>query len=295
MKCYMSNLEQLHQSRSQSLNLNAFINDLLIVVQHLLNHFDSRQWQAAINNCIIKQCPWFKPLSLSSNNQLLFCSTTNALSNHSNMLSNRCFISPSVDHTYALNNERLFFQSNSYKNNLLTSSDSLLRYMNNKIDENDSFENLHRIDTRICQLCYTYADHFSSNISRLISIGINQWVHTGCILPAYTKTLDQPPYILHNICEIINRCQTKYKCEICSKMGATVQCYDNDCNARFHCHCIEVHYSKLDLHLRQQLNLVNGLLPNLTTWCLKHSKQKLRNGSNENNNNITNGYEIDGM
>ena len=119
---------------------------------------------------------------------------------------------------YSLNNERILFKSNSYKTNLLTSSDSLLRYIDNKIEiNNTTFENLYQIDTRICQLCQTYADHFSLNISRLISIGINQWVHIGCILPAYTKTLDQPPYVLHNIREIVNRCQTKYKCEICFK------------------------------------------------------------------------------
>ncbi|CAF4825016.1 unnamed protein product, partial [Rotaria magnacalcarata] len=58
--------------------------------------------------------------------------------------------------------------------------------MDNKIENKYPFENLYRIDTRLCQLCQTYADHFSSNISRLISTGINQWVHIGCILPAYT-------------------------------------------------------------------------------------------------------------
>ncbi|CAF5154405.1 unnamed protein product, partial [Rotaria sp. Silwood1] len=40
MKHYMSKLQQLHQSCNQSLNLHAFINDLLIIVQHLLDNFD---------------------------------------------------------------------------------------------------------------------------------------------------------------------------------------------------------------------------------------------------------------
>jgi hypothetical protein len=291
MKRYMSNLQQLHQSRNQSLNLHAFINDLFMIVQRLLDNLDHRQWQAAIDNCIISQCPWFKPSNLSS--KTLFCSSINSSISHSNFSINRCFIPPSIDHMYSLNNERISFKSNSYKNNLLTSSDSLLRYIDNKFQtKNSSFENLHQIDTRICQLCQTYADHFSSNISRLISIGINQWVHIGCILPAYTKTLDQPPYILHNIHEIVTHCQTKYKCEICFKMGASVQCYENDCNARFHCQCIESYHSKLDRNLQEKLNIVNGLLPNLTTLCLKHSKRKIRNDLD---GNETNDYSINSM
>ncbi len=289
MKRYMSNLQQLHQSRNQSLNLHAFINDLLIIVQRLLDNLDSRQWQAAIDNCIINQCPWFKS---SNYTKTLFCSSTNTSISHSNILINRCLIPPSMDHTYSLNNERILFKSNTYINNLLTSSDSLLRYIDNKFDKINSFENLYQIDTRICQLCQTYADHFSSNISRLISIGINQWVHIGCILPAYTKTLDQPPYILHNIREIVNRCQTKFKCDICLKMGASVQCYIDDCNARFHCQCIDTYYSKFDRNLQAKLNITNGLLPNLTTLCLKHSRKKIKNDSDGNN---IDEYELNSM
>ncbi|CAF4812089.1 unnamed protein product [Rotaria sp. Silwood1] len=295
MKHYMSKLQQLHQSCNQSLNLHAFINDLLIIVQHLLDNFDSRQWQAAINNCINIQCPWFKTSNLSSNNHTLFCSTTtttNTSINHSNILLNRCYTSPSIDHTYSLNNERQLFQSNLYKNNLLTSSDSLLRYIDNKLENNYSFENLYQIDTRLCQLCQTYADHFSSNISRLISIGINQWVHIGCILPAYSKNLDQSPYILRNIHETINRCQTKYKCDLCFKMGATVQCYENDCSARFHCQCIDTYYSKIDRNFQQKLNINNGLLPNLTTLCSKHCKKQIKNNADGNNNDQTNEHMI---
>ncbi|CAF1127439.1 unnamed protein product [Rotaria sordida] len=279
MKYYMSNLQQLHQSRNQLLNLHAFINDLFIIVQHLLDNIDNRQWQAAINNCINVQCPWFKTSNLFSNNKLLFCSTTNTSINNSNILLNHCFLLPSIDHTYSLNNEHLLFQSNLYKNNLLTSSDSLLCYINNKFENKYLFENLYQIDTRLCQLCQTYADHFSSNISRLISIGINQWIHIGCILPIYSKNLDQSPYILRNIHEIINRCQTKYKCDLCFKMGATVQCYENDCNIRYHCQCIEIYYSKIDRNLQQKLNIINGLLPNLTTLCLKHCKQQIKNNN----------------
>jgi len=298
MQRYMSKLQQLHQSRNQSLNLHAFINDLFIIVQRLLDNLDSRQWQAAIDGCIINQCPWFKSSNLFSNNnnnKTLFCSSTNTSISHSNLLINRCFISPSIDHTYSLNNERLLFESNLYKNKLLTSSDSLLRYIDNKLEKSNSFENLHQIDTRICQLCQTYADHFSSNISRLISIGINQWVHIGCILPAYTKTLDQPPYILYNIREIVNRCQTKSKCDICLQMGASVQCYINDCNAHFHCQCIDTYYSKLDRNLQEKLNIINGLLPNLTTLCLKHSRKKIKNDSDGTNTDEINEYEINSM
>lgn len=286
MKHYMSNLQQLHQSQTDSINLHAFINDLLIIVQRLLENVDSRQWQAAINNCITIQCPWFKPSNLSSNNTTLYCSTTNTSINNSNTFLNRCLSSPSIDHTYSFNNERLLFESNTYKNNLLTSSDSLLRFMNNKIENQYSFDTLYQIDTRLCKLCQTYADNYSSTISRLISIGIDQWVHVGCILPAYTKTLDQSPYILRNIHEIINRCQMKYKCEICSKFGASIQCCENDCNARFHNQCIEMFYSKIDGCLKEKFNIANGLLPNLSTLCPKHCKKRMKINGEESNDRI---------
>lgn len=264
MTRYLSNLQQLYQSRRQSLNLHAFINDLLIIIQRLLDNLDSRQWQAAIDNCLSQHCPWYKSSNLSSTNKILSSSSINTPTLPSNVFLNHCLVSPSMDHTYALNKDRIFFQSNVYKSNLLTSSDSLLRYMNNSQGGLDSFENLHQIDTRICQICQTYADHFSSTISRLLPIGINQWVHIGCILPAYAKTLDQPPYILHDIQETIDRCQTKWKCELCQKMGASVQCYVDDCPARFHGPCIDVHYSKFDRACQD-----------LTTLCTKHHQTKI--------------------
>ena len=284
MKRYMSSLQQLHQSLNQTLNLHAFINDLLIIVQRLLDNLDNRQWQAAIDNCIISQCPWFK----SSNNKTLYHSSINTSVDQSNLLRNRCSVAPSIDHTYSFNNEHILFKSNLYKNTLLTSSDSLLRYIDNKLENQTSFENLYQLDTRICQLCRTYADHFSPNISRLISIGVNQWVHIGCILPAYSKTFEQSPHVLHNIHEIVNQCLSKYKCDICSKMGASVQCYVNNCDAHFHCQCIEIYYSKLDGNLREKFNIINGLLPNLTTLCLTHCKRKFRNNSEENNHDEIN-------
>jgi hypothetical protein len=189
---------------------------------------------------------------------------------HSSSIINHYFpSSPSIDHTYALNNEYILNEK---------STDSLLNYLEkNPINEKDHFINLHQIDTRKCQLCETLSDHILSNIGRLISVGINQWVHVGCILPAYGKNLDQPPYILRNIRETVVRCQTKYICAICSKLGASVHCYENECYQRFHCDCIQKYYSTIDKNLQQQLNIKNGFLPNLTTLCLKHNGLKTTN------------------
>jgi hypothetical protein len=279
MKRYLSNLQQLHQSRNRSLNLHAFLNDLLIVVQRLLDNRDSRQWQAAIDNCLNQHCPWFKASNLSSSNRPLLCSSVHPSTAHANVVPSRCLVSPSADHSYALNNDRLFFQSNSDKKNLLTSTDSLLRYIENKLDERDTFENLCQIDTRICQLCQSYAEHYSTTIARLISIGVNQWVHIGCLLPAYSKTLENPPYILHKVREVINRCQTKLKCDRCSQMGASVQCYEDNCHTYYHCLCIEEYYLKFDRSLQEKWGMVNGLLPNLATLCVKHSMAKRKNES----------------
>ncbi|CAF3106168.1 unnamed protein product, partial [Rotaria sp. Silwood2] len=83
------------------------------------------------------------------------------------------------------------------------------------------------------RICEKLSDHILSSIGRLISFGIDQWVHVGCILPAYAKNLDQPPYILRNIRETVQRCQTKYICAICSKLGASVHCNENECYQRF--------------------------------------------------------------
>ncbi|CAF4225789.1 unnamed protein product, partial [Rotaria sp. Silwood2] len=91
---------------------------------------------------------------------------------------------PSIDHSYALNNE--------YNLNDKTIN-SLLNYLDkNQTNDEYQFNNLHNIDRRKCQICEKLSDHILSSIGRLISFGIDQWVHVGCILPAYAKNLDQP-------------------------------------------------------------------------------------------------------
>jgi hypothetical protein len=255
------NLQELHESRHQSLNLHTFLNDLLLIIRRLLTNIDIQRWQSVIDGCIIRQCPWFKSLSFLSNNKPLYHS--------SSKIHHSIQPPPSSDHTYALNNEHI---SNE------TSNDSLLNYLDkNSTKDTYQFNNLHQIDTRKCQLCETLSDHISSNIGRLISFGIDQWVHVGCILPAYAKNLDQPPYILRNIRETVVRCQTRYICAICSKLGASVHCYENECYQRFHCDCIQKYYSTIDKNIQQQLNIKNGFLPNLTTLCLKHNGLKTIN------------------
>ncbi|CAF3000261.1 unnamed protein product [Rotaria sp. Silwood2] len=255
IQSYISNLQQLHESREQYLNLHIFLNDLLIIIRRLLTNIDIYRWQSAIDGCIIRQCPWFKSSSLlSSNNKTL---------NHSSSpISHNFQPPPSIDHSYALNNE--------YNLNDKTIN-SLLNYLDkNQTNDEYQFNNLHNIDRRKCQICEKLSDHILSSIGRLISFGIDQWVHVGCILPAYAKNLDQPPYILRNIRETVQRCQTKYICAICSKLGASVHCNENECYQRFHCDCIQKYYSTIDKNLQEQLNIKNGYLPNLTTLCLKH-------------------------
>lgn len=261
---YISNLQQLHESRNQSLNLQTFLNDLILIIQRFLPYNQIQRWQSVINGCIIRQCPWFKSSSFLSNNKSL---------NHSFQ------VAPSMDHTYAINNEYILNE---------TSIDSLLNYLEkNQTNKQDHFNNFHRTDTRKCQLCETLSDHSLSNIGRLISFGINQWVHVGCILAAYAKNLDQPPYILRNIRETVVRCQTKYACAICSKLGASVHCYENECYQRFHCECIQKYYLTIDKNHQQQINIKNGFLPNLTTLCLKHNGLKTMNNIHQ--------HSIDGI
>ncbi|CAF3636731.1 unnamed protein product, partial [Rotaria sp. Silwood2] len=98
IQSYISNLQQLHESREQYLNLHIFLNDLLIIIRRLLTNIDIYRWQSAIDGCIIRQCPWFKSSSLlSSNNKTL---------NHSSStISHNFQPPPSIDHSYALNNE----------------------------------------------------------------------------------------------------------------------------------------------------------------------------------------------
>ena len=174
-----------------------------------------------------------------------------------------------MDHTYAMNNLNE------------TTSYSLLNYLEkSSLNEINLFNNFRENDQRKCHLCETISDHQLSIIGRLISFGINQWVHVGCILAAYAKNLDQPPYILRNIRETVLRCQTKYNCVLCSKLGASVHCNETECYQRFHCQCIEKYYSTIDKNYQQQLNLKNGFLPNLTTLCLKHNGVKTMNKEN---------------
>jgi hypothetical protein len=78
-------------------------------------------------------------------------------------------------------------------------------------------------------------------------------------------------------------------------MGASVQCYINNCNARFHSQCIETYYSRFDRNLQQKFNIINGLLPNLTTLCLKHSRKKIKNDADANMTDETNDCEMNSM
>ncbi len=255
IQIYITNLEQLYESRQQSLNLQTFLNHLLFIIRRVLNPNEIQRWQSVLDGCILRQCPWFKSSSILSNNKSLQYSSSQ--------------LPPSIDHTYAIKNDYILNQ---------TSTDSLLNYLEkNLMNEEKNFENLHQIDKRKCQLCETLSDHRLTNIGRLISFGINQWVHVGCILAAYAKNLDQPPYILRNIRETIIRCQTKYICALCSKLGASVHCYENECYQRFHCDCIQKYYSTIDKNHQQQINIKNGFLPNLTTLCLKHNGLKTMN------------------
>ncbi|CAF3372679.1 unnamed protein product [Rotaria socialis] len=266
IQSYTSNLQKLHESREQSLNLNIFLNDLLTLIRRLLTSNDIYRWQSAIDGCIIRQCPWFKSsLLLSSNNKT--SNSSSSLSNHHHHFQPP----PSMDHTYAFNNEHSLNEK---------SINSLLNYLDqNQTNEIDQFNNFHKVDRRKCQICETLSDHIVPNIGRLVSFGINQWVHVGCILPAYAKNLDQPPFILRNIRETVVRCQTKYVCAICSKLGASVHCHENECYQRFHCACIQKHYSTVDKNIQEQLNIKNGYLPNLTTLCLKHNGSKTANNA----------------
>ncbi|CAF1339935.1 unnamed protein product, partial [Didymodactylos carnosus] len=127
-----------------------------------------------------------------------------------------------------------------------------------------------------------YSDHLSQlNIGRLISIGFKQWVHVGCILAAYSSqtsqqqstSLDDPPYILRNIKELIKQCQSKYTCHLCHKQGASVVCCERDCSTRYHCDCIQKYYAQQQQQQMSQLNLVNGTLASLQTYCVKHHKK----------------------
>lgn len=270
IQIYITNLEQLYESRQQSLNLQTFLNHLLFIIRRVLNPNEIQRWQSVLDGCILRQCPWFKSSAILSNNKSLQYSSSQ--------------LPPSIDHTYAIKNDYILNQ---------TSTDSLLNYLEkNLINEEKNFENLHQIDKRKCQLCETLSDHRLTNIGRLISFGINQWVHVGCILAAYAKNLDQPPYILRNIRETIIRCQTKYICALCSKLGASVHCYENECYQRFHCDCIQKYYSTIDKNHQQQINIKNGFLPNLTTLCLKHNGLKTMNNIHRESTEEINEEEI---
>ena len=257
-------LEQLHESRQRSFNLHAFLNDVLILVRTSFSSNELHRWQAVIDGCILRQCPWFKSSSFLSNSSTSIVRPSAPL--------------PSLEHDYASQMQSKPNESHRKKHQFALLSDSLLDFLDeHKFVPHYSFENIYETDQRKCQLCETFSDHPSLNVGRLIPIGLSQWVHVGCILPAYAKNLDQPPYILRNIRETVARCQTKYVCALCSKLGASVHCHENECYQRFHCQCIQKYYSNVDPQVQQNLRITNGFLPNLTTYCLRHNGLRASN------------------
>ena len=261
----LSNLEQLHQSLNQSLNLHAYLNDLIILIQEYLSHLPTTQWQAAIETCLSRHCPWFQwKSSLLTNTTLISSSIESCPSTSSSIHS--CIPWPSIDHSYAVTGEHLRSKFVRYQMNLLTSKNSLLKYLDES--SSSSWSNLHQIDTRQCQLCHNYSDQCWSNLSRLVPIGLNQWIHLNCLLPIYVKSHPQSsPMILTNIHSMIEQCQMKFSCDLCSKFNATIQCFVKNCSTRFHSSCLEQYYSKHAGHSQ----ICRGLLPNLMTLCPKHS------------------------
>lgn len=269
----VNQLEKLHESRQRSLNLHGFLLDLINIIRTSLPTNEINRWQSAIDGSILRQCPWFKS------------SLVNA--NASNQIASN---PPLTDHEY-ISHTKTFSSIDLHrkKNPYSLQSDSLLHLVDErKYEDVQTFENFHEKDQRKCQLCETNSDRTSSNINRLITIGLNQWVHVGCILPAYAKNLDQPPYILRNIRETILRCQSKYMCALCSKLGASVHCFENECYQRFHCECIQKYYNNVDPQIRQQLNIKNGFLSNLTTYCLRHNGLRSANKTHRDSAEVTN-------
>ena len=260
IETYFQSLNKYHQKYFQSIHLEFFLNDLLYLIRRIFSSTDLQCWQGVIDGCIRRQCPWFQSKAYLTNIKSIHVYQP----------------IPFDDHTYV--------KQNQYQ----LSTNSLLNRLENL--STNSFQNFHQNDTRKCQLCDTLSDSQCSIIGRLISFGINQWVHVGCILAAYAKNLDQPPYILRNIRETIQRCQNKYTCVLCSKLGASVHCFENECYQRFHCHCIQKYYAKQDQTYVQTLNIKNGFLPNLTTLCLKHNGLKTLNNDLLNDEEMKNAH-----
>ncbi|XP_072401860.1 histone-lysine N-methyltransferase trithorax [Diabrotica undecimpunctata] len=91
------------------------------------------------------------------------------------------------------------------------------------------------IDTRLCVFCKGIGDGSSSNESRLIYCGQNEWVHANCALWS-SEVYEEIDGSLQNVQNALNRGRM-IRCAHCKQKGASVGCCFKGCHETYHFPC----------------------------------------------------------
>ncbi|KAG9348259.1 hypothetical protein JZ751_001994, partial [Albula glossodonta] len=90
-------------------------------------------------------------------------------------------------------------------------------------------------DNRQCVLCLKFGDDNSNDSGRLLYLGQNEWAHVNCALWS-VEVFEDEDGALKNIHMAVMRGK-QLRCELCSRLGATVSCCVSGCNSKFHFMC----------------------------------------------------------
>eukprot|EP00794_Sanderia_malayensis_P011403 gene11403-12590_t len=115
-------------------------------------------------------------------------------------------------------------------------------------------------DDRRCLLCSQYGDEPQNDAGRILSAGVNDWVHVNCALWS-AEVYENESGLLQDVHAAIARGQ-KLRCSLCQQWGATVGCCAANCPSNYHFMC-----ARADNVLFQDNKIV---------YCEKH-KHKSKN------------------
>ena len=119
-------------------------------------------------------------------------------------------------------------------------------------------------DNRPCVLCGQLGDGNPDVCSRLLSYDVDQWVHVNCALWSY-DVYETVGGMLVNVQKAYLNAQCQ-RCTICEKIGATLSCFKQRCNAIFHLPCAS--------------RSGCAFFPDKTFYCIQHKADILGHAEN---------------
>ena len=97
-------------------------------------------------------------------------------------------------------------------------------------------------DVRSCMLCSGRGDGCFEAGGRLVNIGLDDWVHVGCLWWSAGVTHEHTAVctVLKDVRRVLARAKTS-RCTACRSAGATVGCHVASCRANVHFPCALKH------------------------------------------------------